>query len=35
MKPKYFQVGLESKVDPLRDMRSNGGGLKVPCDLEK
>ena len=35
MKPRYFQIGLESKVGPPRDMRSNGGGLKVPCNLEK
>jgi len=35
MKPKYFQVSLECKVGPPIGKRSNGGGLKTPCDLLK
>ena len=35
MKPRYFQVGLGSKIGSPRDMRSNGGRLKALYDLEK
>jgi len=35
MKPKYFQVFLGYKVGPPIGERSNGGGLKTPCDLLK
>ena len=30
MKPRYFQIGLESKVSPLRDVKSNGQSLEPP-----
>jgi len=37
MKPKvqYFQVSLGHKIGLPIGERSNGGGLKTPCDLLK
>jgi len=35
MKPKYLQVSLGRSKGPSMGVRLRGGGLKVPCNLEK
>ena len=33
--PRYHQVSLGWRIGPLTWLRSNGGGSKIPYDLEK
>jgi len=35
MKPKYYQDILGDKIGPPKGERLRGGGLKIPCILEK